>query len=210
MNIVGAMKEDLWEATKARIAEALEHRSWVERGKRYASDVAELVQEVERLRAIVRETTANVSAVQAVSTRQENELRALRAHIGTPAGAFHESFWDVAIGILGEAWSASCKWGTPEQLVTRPDGTGGPQEVKWMDAAQDVCEIAMTNGTLTWKDVLEEETAEVAAARSSDNLKTELRQVVATGLRWLRSIQLREKSEKKDAAETSSSLTSHA
>lgn len=68
-----------------------------------------------------------------------------------------------------------------------PHGTHKAYET-WAKAARKSNEAAVEAGTITWRDVLEEEFAEVSAEVDVDKLRVELLQVAAIAVRWVEAI----------------------
>ena len=69
-----------------------------------------------------------------------------------------------------------------------PDGTGDPWDESERDAAQLRCHRATLAGTLTWRDILEEEVAEVFAETNRERLREELVQVAAVACQWIEAL----------------------
>lgn len=175
-----------WEATKERIAKTLANRSWVERGRRFESDVAELVTEIERLRALVKATDDNLTALQARETRQLDEVRGMRwlaerLDIAEP----------IFRGIAREIWCSNARFGTPTVLATsRADGTGSDAWKARCAAAKAICDEKKADAS--WGEVLDEETAEVCQETEPAKMRPELLQVAATAIRWHLALDARE------------------
>ncbi len=79
------------------------------------------------------------------------------------------------------------KWG--EQ--NHPDGTGGEHAEFLVDVSRFACENARKAGTLTWLDILREETEEAAAEVDPEKLRAELVQVAAVAVAWIEHIDRR-------------------
>lgn len=79
------------------------------------------------------------------------------------------------------------KWG-PQQ---HPDGTGLLGDAHVAQMAQEACERATEDGTLTWRHIATEEFYEALAEKDSDKLITELTQAAAVIQAWISDIQRR-------------------
>jgi hypothetical protein len=67
-----------------------------------------------------------------------------------------------------------------------PDGTwDGGMRKHWRVIAQDACERAARQGTLTFAHILDEESCEALAEDDKVKLRAELIQVAATCVRWI-------------------------
>lgn len=69
--------------------------------------------------------------------------------------------------------------------VKLPDGTGGGGRKTWEAIAKASCDRAHREGRLTHTHVFDEETAEVMAAETPEELRQELVQVGAMVVKWL-------------------------
>ena len=72
-----------------------------------------------------------------------------------------------------------------------PDGTGGDDAEFLAYCAREAYENHRQAGSLTWLDVLREETEEVAAATDEAELRAELVQVAAVAVAWVEAIDRR-------------------
>ena len=79
------------------------------------------------------------------------------------------------------------KWG--EQ--NHPDGTGDDMRTLMAEAAQEACDQAAKNGTITYCHILEEEVAEAFAESDPAKLRAELIQVAAVAVAWAEAIDRR-------------------
>lgn len=79
------------------------------------------------------------------------------------------------------------KWG--EQ--NHPDGTGSRDDCFGAEITRSVCQEAADAGELTWRLVLEEETAEAYAESDPARLRAELVQVAAVAAAWIEAIDRR-------------------
>lgn len=69
-----------------------------------------------------------------------------------------------------------------------PNGTGKPIDEVMLQFARSDFELERTNDMLTWRSVLKEEYHEVLAETNNQKLKTELIQVAAVALSWVRDL----------------------
>lgn len=79
------------------------------------------------------------------------------------------------------------KWG-PQQ---HPDGTGLPGDAHVARVAQEACEQATADGTLTWRHIATEEFYEALAENDLDKLVVELTQTAAVIQAWIADVQRR-------------------
>lgn len=88
--------------------------------------------------------------------------------------------------IVAEAARAKALHPNTEDL---PNGTweGGMRKYQRV-IAQDACDRAARQGTLTFAHILDEESREALAEEDSVKLRTELVQVSATCVRWIESL----------------------
>lgn len=80
------------------------------------------------------------------------------------------------------------KWG--EQ--NHPNGTGGPVAIERADYVRRQTDRNAERGKLTWKDILEEETAEAFAEDDPVKLREELVQVAAVAAGWIEALDRRQ------------------
>lgn len=144
---------------------------------------------IEQLRHVAREMDRALTTFQTVSSAQENECRGWRNNfkVGIPGD---QNLRSVIGAIIGEVWSANCRWGTPADHARRPDGCGGADQVAYEVLAKDRCDRA--GDKASWAVIADEEWAEAAAAKDTASLKIELRQCAAVAIRWLQAIEIRE------------------
>lgn len=83
------------------------------------------------------------------------------------------------------------KWG--EQ--NHPNGTGGPVAIEHADYIRRQTDKAAEAGRLTWKDILDEETAEAFAEDDPVKLREELVQVAAVAASWVEALDRRQHEE---------------
>lgn len=74
---------------------------------------------------------------------------------------------------------------------THVDGTGWAQDALNADRAKRLCDMALTDGRLTWRHILAEEVAEAFAETDADKLRAELIQVAAMAGAWIADIDRR-------------------
>lgn len=79
------------------------------------------------------------------------------------------------------------RWG--EQ--NHPDGTGGVFRRHAAAVARNAYQDAVRYGTLTYRDILEEEVAEAFAEEDPAKLRAELVQVAAVAVQWIEAIDRR-------------------
>lgn len=89
--------------------------------------------------------------------------------------------------VAAEVVRATEKW--PNTDV--PDGHVSGGRKTWMTIAQNWCDRATAEGIVTWRDILDEESAEALAESDPSKLETELIQVATVCLRWIRSLRMR-------------------
>lgn len=83
------------------------------------------------------------------------------------------------------------KWGpAPDNFLDRPDGTG-EQYTGRANLARANADVSDRLGTLTWKDILNEEVWEAYAESDPDKLYVELIQVAAVAVAWAETIKAR-------------------
>lgn len=80
------------------------------------------------------------------------------------------------------------KWGTQNH----PDGTGAPIHRSARERYRDTCQRHAAAGSVSWLDVLLEEVYEAAAESDPAKLRTELVQVAAVAVQWMRAIDRRQ------------------
>jgi hypothetical protein len=93
----------------------------------------------------------------------------------------------IVTDVLDECIRADAKHGDNMAL---PDGTSHANAAL-ADAAKADTDRAAADGTLTWMHVLNEEVCEAFAETDEAALRTELVQVAASALRWIRAIDTR-------------------
>jgi hypothetical protein len=91
------------------------------------------------------------------------------------------------VNVLSETQRQVTKWG----IQHHPDGTGG-----WIAEQRAASAKALTDrkadlGTVTWKDILDEEIQEAFAETDPQALITELLQVAAVAVSWATDVQNR-------------------
>lgn len=74
-----------------------------------------------------------------------------------------------------------------------PDGTGGYYAREDAEDAKVLCRDRAKAGTITWRDILDEEVKEAFAESDLDKLRTELLQVAAVAAAWVEAIDRRQK-----------------
>ncbi len=84
------------------------------------------------------------------------------------------------VNVLGETSRQVTKWG----IQHHPDGTGGFLAVQAAEEAKARTDRAAAAGTVTWRDILEEEVREAFAETDPRALVTELLQVAAVATSW--------------------------
>lgn len=94
------------------------------------------------------------------------------------------SFLTALDGVLAERDRQDETWGT----VDHPDGVGSPDQIT---RAIDTREHTKSVAAITWADILDEECAEVLAARDINELRTELIQTAAVCFAWVEAIDRR-------------------
>ena len=94
----------------------------------------------------------------------------------------------VVADIRRERAAQDARWG--EQ--NHPDGTGSIGWSWQADAARITADDAARAGTLTWRDILLEETLEAFAESDEDKLVAELTQVAAVAVAWIESVRRRQ------------------
>lgn len=72
-----------------------------------------------------------------------------------------------------------------------PDGTGSARQIDNRVAAQYWCDLRTRAGSLSWRDVLDEEVAEALAEADPVRLRAELVQVAAVAVQWVEAIDRR-------------------
>lgn len=93
----------------------------------------------------------------------------------------------VLAAIRSERERQVAKWG--EQ--SHPPGINQPGDAERCTAIREDTNYAAGNGTLTWRDILDEEVAEVYAAPDERELREELVQVAAVATAWIEEIDKR-------------------
>jgi len=97
----------------------------------------------------------------------------------------------VSYEVLDERRAQNEKWG--EQ--NHPDGTDGrDQNVHNANTAKWLTDAHAREGTLTWRDILDEEVQEAFAEHDPPRLRTELIQVAAVASAWVEAIDRRDDS----------------
>lgn len=94
---------------------------------------------------------------------------------------------EVLIAVETERKAQDAKWG--EQ--NHPDGDVAPWAQRLAQQKKDACGRAAKAGTLTWKNILDEEVAEAYAATRPSELRAELIQVAAVAVAWVEAIDRR-------------------
>lgn len=82
--------------------------------------------------------------------------------------------------VLAERFAQHEKWG----VQSWPNGTGGEQARILADGARALTDRAAKDGTLTYRNILEEEVYEAFAESDPEKLKVELVQVAAVACAW--------------------------
>jgi len=70
----------------------------------------------------------------------------------------------------------------------QPNGTGNPAFTWYADAAKAACDRGDDDGTVTWAEILVEETFEALAETDVDALRAELVQVAAVAVAWIEAL----------------------
>jgi hypothetical protein len=89
--------------------------------------------------------------------------------------------------IAAERAAQDIKWGEQNHR----DGTGGHTLEVIAQASREICKHAASNGTVTWKMILQEEVSEAFAETDTARLRAELVQVAATAAAWIQAIDRR-------------------
>lgn len=89
--------------------------------------------------------------------------------------------------VAAERARQDIKWG--EQ--NHPDGTGLGGDAERRDVAIELCDRRHRAGVGTWRDILDEETAEAYTESDPAALRAELVQVAAVAVAWIESIDRR-------------------
>lgn len=90
----------------------------------------------------------------------------------------------VLDSIRSERLAQHMRWGRQHHL---PNGTGS----RWSglaESARGTCDAASDAGTLSWRDILVEEVAEVMAEADAWKLRAELVQVAAVAVQWVQAL----------------------
>ena len=94
---------------------------------------------------------------------------------------------DILPEIAAERARQDAKWG--EQ--NHPDGTGMLGDLGRANRAKMACNSAASNGTLTYRHILDEEVREAFAEYDPAKLRAELVQVAAVAVAWIECIDRR-------------------
>lgn len=94
--------------------------------------------------------------------------------------------WLTLEDVREERRMQDIRWG--EQ--NHPDGTS-PQWVLWADKLRDIADAHVKAGTLTWRNILDEEIAEAYTETDPARLRAELVQVAAVACAWVEAIDRR-------------------
>lgn len=86
-----------------------------------------------------------------------------------------------------ERASQDAKWGQQNHK----DGTGSASDRQLSKAARSLTDYRAKNGTLAWRQILDEEVREAFAESDTDNLREELIQVAAVAVAWVEAIDRR-------------------
>lgn len=89
--------------------------------------------------------------------------------------------------VVAERARQDAKWG--EQ--NHPDGTGSESDQRRADVAKALCQSSAKFGTVTWKEILDEEVREAFAESDPVLLRAELIQVAAVAAQWVEAIDRR-------------------
>lgn len=84
------------------------------------------------------------------------------------------------VNVLSETSRQVTKWG----IQHHPDGTGGPLALEAEERAKALTDRKAALGTVTWKDILDEEVREAFAETDPARLVKELHQVAAVATSW--------------------------
>jgi hypothetical protein len=94
-------------------------------------------------------------------------------------------------GILGEIQAERVRQDERFGEQNHPDGTGGPGALHVADRYRLVVDEALKTDSVTWRDVLLEETYEALAEPDAARLRAELVQVAAVACAWIAAIDRR-------------------
>lgn len=102
-----------------------------------------------------------------------------------------DRLWDVLCDVMSEVEASEEKHGDQDDLL---DGTSKRFALE-ADTARIVTKRKSRNeggdGTITWKDILEEEFFEALAETDSEALEKELIQTAAVCVKWVRALRIR-------------------
>lgn len=98
--------------------------------------------------------------------------------------------YDIAGEVYLETNRQLEKW----NVQHHPDGTFLPGDVQTADVLRRRCDQKAKAGRVTWRDILDEEVAEAYAEHDPEKLATELIQVAAVAVSWVRDIRSRQTS----------------
>lgn len=79
------------------------------------------------------------------------------------------------------------KWGQQDH----PDGTNGSEDKLFAELARIRCQNEAVKGTITWRDIMNEELGEAYAEIDPALLRVELIQVAAVAVAWVEAIDRR-------------------
>lgn len=95
---------------------------------------------------------------------------------------------EVLVEVYVERSKQDHQWGDQNH----PDGTGRPQDHIMAEAAKILNDHKAERGTLTFRDILEEEVWEAYAETDPERLREELVQVAACAVLWVEALDRRQ------------------
>ena len=95
----------------------------------------------------------------------------------------------VLMEVLSERARQHKLWG----VQNHKDGTGLQTDIEIAEAYKNICNAHAKAGTVTWRDILQEEFSEALAERNPPALREELIQVAAVATAWVEAIDRRMK-----------------
>lgn len=95
---------------------------------------------------------------------------------------------EVLVEVYVERCQQDARWG----IQDHSDGTGRPEDLTLAEAAKILNDHKAERGTLTFRDILDEEVREAFAETDEARLREELVQVAAVAVLWVEALDRRQ------------------